>query len=160
MLILEIALGVLLGGLFLRYLHYFLVFGFLAMALIACLAMVVLAVFLLVGFSPNILIAVFCMLVLFYFLLKWKIPHEKSTFAIQNQINKRKALGYDVSNLEGRLQAIEAEYEMKKSLESIRLKEEVAVRNAAKEIAKTRSKVSKWALDKELKRRKSLGYED
>lgn len=130
------------------------------MVLVACLALVGLAVFLIVGFSPNILIGIFCVLALIYFWLKWKIPHEKSIFAIQNQINKRKALGYDVSSLEGRLQAIEAEYEMKKSLESNRLKEEVATRNAAKEMAKTNSKVSKWALDKELKRRKSLGYED
>ena len=159
MLILQIAIGIVLGGVLLTYLGDILILGFGAIIVLALIAIVgVIGFFIYESVSYYTIVQSIFYVALAYLFLKWytndaKLKLKKSLI---EQIKKKESLGYDASELKLRLTKLEEE----EGLLAIQAKEKLAIDMANKAKSKKVSKLSNNALAKERERRKVLGYDN
>jgi hypothetical protein len=159
MLILQIAIGIVLGGVLLAYLGDILLLGFGAIIILVLIAIVgIIGIVIYESVSYFTLVQSIFYVGLAYIFLKWytndaKLKLKKSLI---EQIKKKESLGYDASELKLRLTKLEEE----EALLAIQAKEKLAIDMANKAKNKKVSKLSNNALAKERERRKSLGYDE
>lgn len=159
MLILQIAIGIVLGGILLAYLGDILLLGFSAIIILALIAIVgVVGVVIYESVSYFTIAQSIFYVALAYIFLRWytndaRLKLKKSLI---EQIKKKESLGYDATELKSRLTKLEEE----EALLAIQAKEKLAIDKANKEKNKKVSKLSNNALAKERERRKTLGYDD
>ena len=159
MLILQIAIGIVLGGVLLAYLGDILLLGFGAIIILVLIAIVgIIGIVIYESVSYFTLVQSIFYVGLAYIFLKWytndaKLKLKKSLI---EQIKKKESLGYDASELKLCLTKLEEE----EALLAIQAKEKLAIDMANKAKNKKVSKLSNNALAKERERRKSLGYDE
>jgi hypothetical protein len=159
MLILQIAIGIVLGGILLAYLGDILILGFGAIIILVLIAIVgIIGVVIYESISYYTIVQSIFYVALAYIFLRWythdaKLKLKKSLI---EQINKKKSLGYDATELKLRLTKLEEE----EALSAMQAKEKLAIDMANKAKNKKVSKLSNNALAKERERRKTLGYDE
>jgi hypothetical protein len=161
MLILQIAVGIVLGVILLAYIGDIILLGLGALVIIVVLSLIAVAgIFLYESFSALTVIQSAVVLLALFLIIKWNTKGDKIKKAIIAQIQRRKSLGYDTTDLRNRLDKIEAEEAEQATKQAIKAKEDAAIRNANKEKNKAVARVSGKAMAKEQERRRALGYED
>lgn len=161
MLILQIAVGIVLGGILLAYIGDIILLGIGALVIIVVLSLIAVAgIFLYESISVLTVIQSAVVLLALFLIIKWNTKDEKIKKAITAQIQRRKSLGYDTTDLRNRLDKIEAEEVKQATEQAIKAKGDAAIKYANKEKNKAVARVSGKALAKEQERRRALGYED
>jgi len=161
MLILQIAVGIVLGVILLAYIGDIILLGLGALVIIVVLSLIAVAgIFLYESFSALTVIQSAVVLLALFLIIKWNTKGDKIKKAIIAQIQRRKSLGYDTTDLRNRLDKIEAEEAEQATKQAIKAKEDAAIRNANKEKNKAVARVSGKAMAKEQERRRLLGYDD
>ena len=159
MLILQIAIGIVLGGILLAYLGDILLLGFGAIIILALIAIVgVIGFFIYEAVSYYTIAQSIFYVALAYIFLKWYTHDAKLKLkkTLIEQIKTKENLGYDASELKLRLAKLEED----EALLAMQAKEKLAIDTANKAKNKKVGKLSNNALAKERERRKSLGYDD
>lgn len=161
MLILQIAVGIVLGVILLAYIGDIILLGIGALVIIVVLSLIAVAgIFLYESISALTIIQSAVVLLALFLIIKWNTKDEKIKKAIMAQIQRRKSLGYDTTDLRNRLDKIEAEEVKQATEQAIKAKEDAAIKYANKVKNKTVARVSGKALAKEQERRRALGYDD
>lgn len=133
MLILQIAIGIVLGAFLLAYIGEVLVLGLAAIILIITLWLIgIIGFYLFEGITSNVAIAIIVLIVACFVSLKIYLKGNNYQKILRERIVKRESLGYDVSDLKMKLKALEDE---------------------------DASILQHDALAKERERRRSLGYD-
>jgi hypothetical protein len=149
MLVLEVALGIVLAVFVIAYLGELiaiLLFGFGATLLIALFLLSILLLYSIYeGLSISNLLAFVIFIGALVLVFSWKSKSERIKCNLELEIKNRKDMGYDTSELDAQLKNIEAD-----ALEAAAMSEAIRV---------SRIKVSRRRLEKEINRRKALGYD-
>lgn len=156
MLILQIAIGIVLGGLLLAYLSEILVIGVGAAILIAGVLLVVLVgVFLYELITVTFVLSLAALFVAIYLLNQFFQSNWYVKRSLKKQIKKREDLGYEPFDLKEKLKNIEdAQLQADKNAQDLSEKK-MAMKRDVQSLIKSTSK----AKAKEIARRRSLGYD-
>jgi low affinity Fe/Cu permease len=110
MLILQIAIGVVLGAFLLAYIGELLVLGLSAIVLIIALWLtVIIGFYLFESITSNVAIAIIALIVVCFIFLKIYLRSNNHQKILRERIAKRELLGYDVSDLKVKLKELEDE---------------------------------------------------
>lgn len=156
MLILQIAIGIVLGGLLLAYLSEILVIGVGAAIVIAGVLLVVLVgVFLYELITVTFVLSLAALLVAIYLLNQFFQSNWYVKRSLKKQIKKREDLGYEPFDLKEKLKNIEdAQLQADKNAQDLSEKK-MAMKRDVQSLIKSSGK----AKAKEIARRRSLGYD-
>lgn len=156
MLILQIAIGIVLGGLLLAYLSEILVIGVGAAIVIAGVLLVVLVgVFLYELITVTFVLSLAALLVAIYLLNQFFQSSWYVKRSLKKQIKKREDLGYEPFDLKEKLKNIEdAQLQADKNAQDLSEKK-MAMKRDVQSLIKSSGK----AKAKEIARRRSLGYD-
>lgn len=156
MLILQIAIGIVLGGLLLAYLSEILVIGVGAAIVIAGVLLVVLVgVFLYELITVTFVLSLAALFVAIYLLNQFFQSNWYVKRSLKKQIKKREDLGYEPFDLKEKLKNIEdAQLQADKDAQDLSEKK-MAMKRDVQSLIKTSGK----AKAKEIARRRSLGYD-
>uniref|UniRef100_UPI0040471F6C hypothetical protein n=1 Tax=Polynucleobacter sp. TaxID=2029855 RepID=UPI0040471F6C len=149
MLILQIAVGIVIGVIALNYIEEILAIGLVAIIAIVALGLIaVVGIYLFKGITTNSVIAVIALIVVCFIFLKFYLKGENIQKILRDRISRRESLGYDTSDLKLKLKEFED-----KEFEANKLKQ------LSKEKDKSATKMSDKDLVKERERRRILGYD-
>ena len=156
MLILQIAVGIVLGGILLAYLGEILLLGFGAIILIAGILIVALiGIFLYEAVTIYVALSLLGLFISLYLLNKFFLSNWYLKRSLKKQIKKRLDLGYEPFDLKEQLVKIEDE-----ELEAdMKAKEASNKKKAMNEDYQSLIKSSGKAKARETARRRSLGYD-
>lgn len=156
MLILQIALGIVLGGFILAYFGEILVLGVGAIILIAIVLLIaVVGIFLYEAITLYVVLSLIAFFVALFILNKFFQCNWYLKKSLRKQIKDREVLGYEPVELKEKLNKIEAN-EIQASIKAKELSEKkIAMNNDYKSLIKSSSK----SKAKEIARRRSLGYD-
>jgi uncharacterized membrane protein YraQ (UPF0718 family) len=156
MLIIEIALGIVLGGFLLAYLGDILVLGIGAFILIAIVLLIaVVGIFLYEAITLYVVLSLLAIFIALYLLNKFFQCNWYLKKSLRKQIKNREDLGYEPFDLKDKLKKIEDD-EHQSNVKSKELNDKkISMKNDYKSLIKSSSK----AKAKEIARRRSLGYD-
>ena len=156
MLILQIALGIVLGGILLAYFSEILVLGIGAIILIAIVLLIAVAgIFLYEAITWYVVLSLIAFFAALFLLNKFFQCNWYLKKSLRKQIKDREDLGYESFDLIEKLNKIEAD-EFQDNIKKKELSEKkIAMKNDYKSLIKSLSK----AEAKEIARRRSLGYD-
>lgn len=156
MLILQIALGIVLGGFLLAYLSEILVLGFGAIILVVGIVIIALIGMLLYEtITMSFVIGLIVVVAFLFFLNKLLSSNWYLKKSLRKQIKNREGLGYEPFDLKEKLKKIEDD-ELQADVKSKELNEKkILMKNDYKLLIKSSSR----AKAKEIARRRSLGYD-
>jgi len=155
-LILQIALGIVLGGFLLAYWGEILTLGVGAILLVVAIALVGLGgIFIYEAITFNVVLTLLAIVVVIFLINKLFPTNWYLKKSLRKQIKDRENLGYESIALKEKLKIIEAD-ELKANIKAEELKSKKIAMNAD---YKTLIKSSSKAKAKEIARRRSLGYD-
>jgi len=155
-LILQIALGIVLGGFLLAYWGEILTLGVGAILLVVAIALVGLGgIFIYEAITFNLVLTLLAIVVVIFLINKLFPTNWYLKKSLRKQIKDRENLGYESIALKEKLKIIEAD-ELKANIKAEELKSKKIAMNAD---YKTLIKSSSKAKAKEIARRRSLGYD-
>ena len=155
MLILQIALGIVLGGILLAYLGDILVLSVGAIILIAGVSLIALIViFLYESITLPIVLTLTVLFIAFFLLHKFFESNWYLKKSLRKQIKKREDMGYIAVDLKEKLMKMEAD-ELQANVKAKELNDKnIAMSDDYKSLVKSSGKYKA----KEIARRRSLGY--
>lgn len=157
MLILQIAIGIVLGVLLLAYLGEIIVLGFGAMLILVALSLIALVGFFLYeAISLTFILSLISVLALIFVLSKFFQSNWYIKKMLKKQIKKREDLGYTAFDLHEKLKTIESNELVIISEKKVKADAMLKMKDEFKALSKTHSK----SVAKEIARRKSLGYKE
>ncbi|QWE21940.1 hypothetical protein FD975_06560 [Polynucleobacter sp. AP-Jannik-300A-C4] len=156
MLIIQIAIGIVLGGLLLAYFGEILVLGVGAIILIAIVLLIaVIGIFLYEAITLYVVLSLLAFFIVLYLLNKFFQCNWYLKKSLRKQIKNREDLGYEPFDLKEKLKKIEDD-ELQAEIDSKELSDKkILMKNDYKSLIKSSSK----AKAKEIARRRSLGYD-
>lgn len=156
MLILQIALGIVLGGFLLAYFSEILLLGVSAVILIVGILLIALVgVFLYEAVTLNVVLLVSAILISLYLLNKFFKCDWYLKKSLMKQIKNREDLGYEAIELKEKLKKIEDDELIANIKKKEIVEKKITMRNDYKSLIKSSSKDNA----KEIARRRSLGYD-
>ena len=157
MLILQIAIGIVLGGFLLAYLAEILVLGIGAIILIALVLIIALVgIFLYEVISLYVLLVLASIFITLFLSNKFFLSNWYIKKSLIKQIKDREDLGYEALDLRERLNKIVADELQSNSKVKELSDKKIAMSNDFKSLTKTLNKNKA----KEIARRRSLGYDE